>query len=84
MKSGAVLPSYMNSFFPKNKKFWNDIDDVLRNSTSISKFKSDLFSLLPPPMKSIYGIHDPNGIKHIFRLRVGFSPLKSHKKRHTF
>ena len=37
-----------------------------------------------PEKKSIYGIHDPIGIKWIFQLRVGLSPLKSHKKLHNF
>ena len=29
-------------------------------------------------------MHNPNGIKWIFQLRVGLSPLKSHKKQHKF
>ena len=29
-------------------------------------------------------MHDPNGTKFIFQLRVGLSSLKSHKKRHNF
>ena len=41
-------------------------------------------SLIRPPKKSIFGIHDPKGIKFIFQLRLGLSPLKSHKKRHNF
>ena len=34
--------------------------------------------------KGLFNIHDPNGIKWIFQLRVGLSPLKSHKKSHGF
>ena len=34
--------------------------------------------------RSLYDIHDPNGIKWIFQLRVGLSALKSHKKSHNF
>ena len=33
--------------------------------------------------KSLFNIHD-SGIKWIFQLRVGLSPLKSHKKAHHF
>ena len=33
--------------------------------------------------KKLYNIHD-SGIKWIFQLRVGLSPLKSHKKAHHF
>ena len=34
--------------------------------------------------KSLFNIHNPNGIRWIFQLRVGLSPLKSHKKSHNF
>ena len=37
------------------------------------------FKIIP----RIYNIHD-DGIKWIFQLRVGLSPLKSHKKSHNF
>ena len=37
-----------------------------------------------PEAKTIYDIHDSTGIKWIFQLRVGLSPLKSHKKLHNF
>ena len=30
------------------------------------------------------GIHDPIGLRYLFRLRVSLSPLKSHKFRHNF
>ena len=33
--------------------------------------------------KSIFKTHDIH-IKHIYQLRVGLSPLRSHKKRHNF
>ena len=32
----------------------------------------------------MYGIHDPLGLKYLFQLRVGLSPLKCHKKKHNF
>ena len=34
--------------------------------------------------KEIFNIHNPIGIRWIFQLRVGLSPLKAHKKRHNF
>ena len=30
------------------------------------------------------GIHDPSGLRYLFQLRVGLSPLRYHKKRHNF
>ena len=47
-------------------------------------FKNSVFKLVRPNPKSLYGIHDPHGVKRLFQLRVGLSPLKHHKKRHNF
>ena len=75
---------YTNSFFPNCVKAWNNMCDEIRNSDSLMIFKTKLFSLIRPPKKSIFDIHKPTEIKHIFRLRLGLSELKSHKKRHNF
>ena len=74
----------MSSFFPNCVKFWNNLSDELRNCDSISKFKRSIFSILRPPKKNIFDIHDPIGIHHIFRLRLELSGLKCHKKTHIF
>ena len=34
--------------------------------------------------KSIFGIHEPVGLRYLFQLRVSLSPLRSHKWRHNF
>ena len=34
--------------------------------------------------KEIFNIFDPTGLRWIFQLRVGLSPLKAHKKLHNF
>ena len=34
--------------------------------------------------RNTFKTHNPNGIRWIFQLRVGLSPLKSHKKHHDF
>ena len=41
-------------------------------------------SLIRPEGKSIFNIHDPVGLRHLFYLRLGLSPLKSHKNQHGF
>ena len=41
-------------------------------------------SIIRPPKKSTFDIHDPQGIKKIFQLRLGLSPLKCHKNAHKF
>ena len=40
--------------------------------------------MIRPPKKSIFNIHDPKGIKRLFQLRVGLSPLREHKFRKNF
>ena len=47
---------------------------------TLSKLKSHLLSLYRPAMKSIFGIHDPEGLRLLFQLRLGLSPLRHHKK----
>ena len=32
----------------------------------------------------MFDIHDPTGVRYLFQLRVGLSPLRYHKKRHNF
>ena len=34
--------------------------------------------------KNIFGLHDPIGLRYLFQLRVGLSPLRYHKNRHNF
>ena len=34
--------------------------------------------------KSIFGVHDPFGLRYLFQLRASLSPLRSHKSRHNF
>ena len=42
-----------------------------------------MLKIYRPEKKNVFNIHDPNGIKWIFQIRVGLSPLKSHKKSHN-
>ena len=76
--------SYMNSFYPNSVKIWNEIGPDHRQARSLKEFKSNILSKIRPPKKSVFNIHDPVGIKRLFQLRVGLSPLNDHKKRHNF
>ena len=71
---------YMNSFFPNAVKLWNNIGDDFHSCNSIEVFKKNITNLIRPPSKSIFSVHDPKGLKCVFQLRVGLSPLRSHKK----
>ena len=37
-----------------------------------------------PSSNSIYGVHNPKGIKLLCRLRLGLSHLREHKFKHNF
>ena len=50
----------------------------------LKTFKTHLLSFYRPSLKSVFGVHDPEGVKRLFQLRLGLSPLRSHKKRHNF
>ena len=74
----------MNSFYPHSVKIWNAIGPEYRQVPSLGIFKSKILKLIRPHKKPLYDIHDPKGVKILFQLRVGLSPLKDHKKRHNF
>ena len=74
----------MNSFYPNSVKIWNEIGPEHRQVRSLNEFKSKILNKIRPPKKSVFNIHDPVGIKRLFQLRVGLSPLNEHKKRHNF
>ena len=75
---------YRNSFFPDSVNSWNGIGPELRAAESLSIFKKNILKIIRPVKRSLFNIHNTNGIKWIFQLRVGLSPLKSHKKNHKF
>ena len=63
---------------------WNDLGHHLRGAESLSIFKKHILKLYRPDKKNNFNIHDPNSLKWIFQLRVGLSPLKSHKRNRYF
>ena len=75
---------YMDSFFPDGIKAWNKVIVHFPNMPSINILKSHILSLIRPEKKSIFNIHEPLGLRYLFHLRVGLSPLRSHKNRYGF
>ena len=75
---------FKNSFYPHAINSWNKLDTSLKEANSIKELKSNILKLIRPSKKSIFGIYDPIGIKRIFQLRVGLSPLREHKFRKNF
>ena len=75
---------HQNSFFPDSVISWNNIGPELREAKSLSVFKNNILKIIRPTKRSIFNIHNPMATRWIFQLRVGLSPLKSHKKAHNF
>ena len=75
---------YMNSFFLNAIASWNTIISDFEDFPSFDSLKEHMLSLFRPKIKSIFGVHDPLALRHLFQLRVSLSPLRSHKKRHNF
>jgi len=75
---------FCNSFFPNSIVIWNELGPDLRGSESLSLFKNRLLKIYRPAKKDVFDIHDHEGIKRLYQLRVGLSPLLNHKKSHNF
>jgi len=75
---------YKNSFFHDGIKAWNTVITFFPDIPSAYILKKHLLSLIRPERKSIFNIYDPVGLRYIFFLRVGLSPLRSHKNIHGF
>ena len=75
---------YANSFFPDAIRSWNNLISHFSVMPTIGVFKAHLISLIRPDPKSTFNIHDPIGLHCLFMLRLGLSPLRSHKFCHNF
>ena len=81
---GARTEKFQSSFYPNCISEWNMLDPEIRNVPSIAIFKSKLLSIIRPPAKSFFGIHDPIGLSYLSQIRVGLSKLNFHKFKHNF
>ena len=70
--------------FPDVIKIWNNTDQNFKNSENLISFKKQLNALIRPNKKATFRIFDPTGLKYLFQLRVGLSPLKCHKFKYNF
>ena len=75
---------FQNSFYPDSVICWNKLSPETRKIDSLKKFKENILKDIKPEPKSIFNLHDPDGVKFIYQLRVGLSPLREHKNRHNF
>ena len=75
---------FLYSFYPDAVNSWNALDPDVRKTDTLSGFKNEILKTIKPTKRSIFNIHDESGIRYIFQLRVGLSPLRAHKKKHNF
>ena len=71
--------NFKSTFYPNCLSEWNKLEPELRLEPSVSVFKKMLLSIIRPPAKSVFGIHNPIGLSYLTQLRVGLSKLNLHK-----
>ena len=76
--------AFKSSFYPNCLSEWDRLEPYIRLSSSINILKGRLFSIIRPPSKFVYRIHDPQGLSILTQLRVGLSKLNIHKFKHNF
>ena len=64
--------SFKNSFFPYSIKEWNKLDVNIRSLSSLCKFKQALLDSARTDGNSLFGIHDPTGVKLLNRFRLKY------------
>ena len=74
----------VNPYFPSTIIEWNKLDSNIRNSKALNIFKSEILKFIRPTGNSIFGCHNPIGIKLLTRLRLGVSHFRDHKFKHSF
>ena len=75
---------YSYSFFPDAISSWNTFISHFEYFPTYSCFKKYMIGCHRPESKPVFDIHDPTGLRYLFQLRLGLSPLRSHKKRYGF
>ena len=75
---------FSNTYFHNTLFEWNLLGDEIKNSLSLSQFKSKLLKIIRPEGISVYNISDIEGVRLLTKLRLRFSVLNEHKFRHNF
>ena len=75
---------FKNSYFPSTIIEWNKLDCNICNSEILNIFKSKIFKFTRPTANSVFGFHNPIGVKLLTRLRLGLYHLREYKFKHSF
>ena len=65
-----------NSYFPSTITEWNKLDFCILNSETLNIFKSKILQFMRPTASSIFGCHNPIGVKLLTRPRLGLSHFR--------
>ena len=82
--SAKRIDKFTHTYFQNCVREWNQVDQSIRNCPTIFGFKFQLVRLVRPTKKSIFGVHDIEGVRLLTRLRVQFSDLHEHRFKHRF
>ena len=80
----ARTEQFQSGFYPNCISEWNKLDPEIRLAPSVAIFNKKLLSIIRPPAKSVFGIHDPLGLLYLTQIRVGLSKLNFLKFSHNF
>ena len=75
---------FSHTYFQNCMRDWNQLDEAIKSSPTVSVFKRELMRLIGPQKRSLFGFHDIEGVRLLTRLRVEFSDLCEHRFRHNF
>ena len=75
---------FQMTFYPDAVTNWNNTIVHFQEMPTKAALKSHIDSLVKPKKRSTFGIYDPQGIRWLYMLRLGLSPLRNHKMRHNF
>ena len=75
---------FSHTYFQNCMREWNQSDESIKSSPTISVFKRELIRLIRPQKRSLFGFHGIEGVRLLTRLRVEFSDLREHRFRHNF
>ena len=75
-------PSYLKYKLPPNRLPF--LSNVFREKDLPTRDGLKKHLLFRPKSKSISSLYDPDNLRTLFQLRLGLSPLRSHKEQHNF
>ena len=70
--------TFKYSFFPYSIQEWNKLC-VNTRVLPFTIFRNSILKSIRPNPRLIFGVHNPHGLKHLTRLRLGLSHLREHK-----